>query len=439
MRFRPAARMLLRISDSGLPPSGRFWARPRGLSAPIVFALLAALLGSLAQPAGAYEVGHSRTVYVDPARNNRQIDTEVYYPADLPGENVPVATPPAGGFPVIAFGHGFVMAATDYDFLWEGLVPEGYVICLPRTEGGFSPSHIELGRDLAFLCLRLQAAGADPGSPFFGKISTASAVAGHSMGGGASFLGAAAEPAITALFNLAAAETNPSAIAAAAQITIPALLFAGSLDCVTPPADHQRPMYAALSSGCKAYAELLGASHCQFAEYNFLCGLGETGCPAPTITRAQQHQTTLDLLSPWLDHVLRGNSQAWNEFVSLLTSHSGITYLLDCPAADVAELAPQPAGAQVRLAALGHAFPNPAVGRVSIAFQLQRPAAAALLIADAAGRRVRRLTLPELGRGWHQAVWDGADEAGSAAPPGCYFCRLEQPSAGGTVKILLLR
>lgn len=38
-----------------------------------------------------YQVGHVAMSFTDPARNNRQIPVEVYYPAVAAGEEVPVA------------------------------------------------------------------------------------------------------------------------------------------------------------------------------------------------------------------------------------------------------------------------------------------------------------------------------------------------------------
>jgi len=402
--------------------------------------LITAVALAAAPSPWAYQVGHTTVGLVDPARGNRQIPTEVYYPADTPGENVPVATPPAEGFPVVAFGHGFVISVDDYDFVWNGLVPGGYVVALPRTETGFSPSHLDLGLDLAFACRGLQAAGQNPQSPFFGAIAPTCALGGHSMGGGASFLGLASDPDITALFNFAAAETNPSAIGAAGQITAPALLFAGSLDCVTPPAQHQQPMYNALASDCRTYVELLGASHCQFAEYNFLCSLGETGCPSPTITRAQQHALTLAFLEPWLDHFLKDDLQAWIEFQTLLAEHTGIVYLQDCEASGVngpPEIATDIAGrAGPRLMLLaGGVGP----GRSTFELVLPAPAVVSVSVYDAGGRRVRALAREALAAGRHELTWDGTEEGGLRAPTGCYFGRLDSHPASPAARVLLVR
>ncbi len=404
---------------------------------------LAGILAALAAAAPcvwAYEIGHTTLDFSDPARGNRAVPTEVYYPADVPGEDVPVATPPAGGFQVIAFGHGFVISVDDYDFIWEGLVPAGYLVALPRTETGLQPSHLDLGLDLAFACRSLQFEGADPLSPFYAAVSATCAVGGHSMGGGASFLAAASDPSVTALFNLAAAETNPSAIGSAGQIAAPALLFAGSHDCVTPPAQHQQPMYAALASDCRTYAELIGASHCQFAEYNFLCGLGESGCPSPTISRAQQHELTLALLLPWLDHFLKGDLQAWINFQALLFGHTGITYMQDCAASAVGELtgAAPPAmraqGPRLELTAAG-------IGSSPVAFALLMPASAevSLTIYDVAGRPVRALAHQRLDAGRHEFAWDGTGDNGWRAATGCYYCRLDSHPTTAALHVLILR
>ena len=102
-------------------------------------------IARMALTASAYEIGHTSTVYLDPARDNRQVGVEIYYPATVAGDDVPVAPPPAGGFPPIAFGHGYMMAYDDYDYMWTALVPAGYILALPRTEGGLFPSHEEFG------------------------------------------------------------------------------------------------------------------------------------------------------------------------------------------------------------------------------------------------------------------------------------------------------
>lgn len=280
--------------------------------------------------AQSYEIGHISETFFDPDRGDRSILTEIYYPAESPGDDVPPAVPGGEGFPVVAFGHGYLMGWDSYENVWTALVPAGYIVALPRTAGELFPDHLEFGLDLAFLVRRMQEEGDDPGSPFFAKVGPRSAVAGHSMGGGASLLAAAEDPEITAVFGLAPAETNPSAIEAASSIDAHALIFAGSFDCVAPPALHQLPMYDALGSNCRTYIEIDGASHCQFAGENFLCSLGEIGCDDPLIGREFQHALVESFLLLWLDFVLREDGSGWHEFLSLMAESDDVVTLQDC-------------------------------------------------------------------------------------------------------------
>jgi len=275
-----------------------------------------------------YQIGHITMNFTDPARNDRNIPVEVYYPALNAGEEVPAAP---GQFPVLSFGHGFVMDVGSYVNFSEVLVPEGYVFVLSNTETGFSPSHEDLGLDLAFILHAFREEGNDPGSLFYGVVAFQNAVMGHSMGGGASMLAAAGDTIVKAVANFAAANTNPSAISAATGITIPALLFSGSGDCVTPPADHQEPMYDSLASACKTWINNTGGGHCYFANENFLCTFGENSCgPNITITREQQQDATFDFLLPWLGYFLKGEQDAWAVFSDSLISSERISYEQDC-------------------------------------------------------------------------------------------------------------
>jgi pimeloyl-ACP methyl ester carboxylesterase len=266
--------------------------------------------------------------FTDTSRNDRQIPVEVYYPALTAGEEVPLAP---GQFPVLSFGHGFVMGVDSYLNFSNFLVPEGYIFVLSDTETGFSPSHLDLGLDLSFILHAFTLENNDPGSIFYGSVAGMNAVMGHSMGGGASMLAAGSDTIVKAVVNFAAANTNPSAILAATNIMVPALLFSGSEDCVTPPAEHQEPMYDSLASDCKTRISITGGGHCYFADENFLCTFGENSCgPNLTITREEQQDATFDFLLHWLDYFLKGDQDAWEIFADSLSSSGRITYEQDC-------------------------------------------------------------------------------------------------------------
>jgi pimeloyl-ACP methyl ester carboxylesterase len=394
--------------------------RPTQRALIVLVAVVAALLSGLVSVAAAYEIGHTSLTYTDADRGNRSVPTEIFYPADSPGEDVAVATPPAGGFPAVSFGHGFLIPWSDYDYLWEGLVPEGFIVLLPDTEGGLLPDHLDLGLDLAFILRELRDDSYDPGSLFYGTVSQAGAVAGHSMGGGASFLAASEDPGVTALVNLAAAETSPSAISAATAITVPSLIFSGSNDCVTPPETNQIPMYDALASDCRTRLTLLGASHCQFAEYNFTCSLGEGGCPSPTITRDVQHGLTIELIVPWLHYTLEDELWGWLEFEELLASSSDVTFETACDPTSVAESdAGDEDGRRVTLSAC---HPNPFCESTTLHYFVPRPCHVQASIYSVSGRRVAALSDGSTGPGWQTVRWDGRDQSGASVASGVYAC-----------------
>lgn len=291
-----------------------------------------------------FEVGQTTITFNDPDRTGgfgsgggpgRQIQTEIYYPANVAGENVDLAS---GEFPIISFGHGFVMTWSAYANIWEFLVPEGYIVAFPRTEGDLAPSHGDFGLDLALVVERIKAEGENESSLFFNRVANTAAIMGHSMGGGATFLGAASNPNVQAVIGLASAETDPSAIAAAANVEAPLLMFAGSSDDVTPPGEHQIPIYNATAASCKYLVNITGAGHCQFANSNATCEFGEIFTSGNiSISRAEQHATVNDYMLPWLNRWLKGDMDAQQSFVDLLLTDDRITFQEQCVVTHVSE------------------------------------------------------------------------------------------------------
>jgi pimeloyl-ACP methyl ester carboxylesterase len=299
----------------------------------LFFLVIACRAGAiLAQP---FQQGHVTLQLLDTSRNNRPVPVEVYYPALEAGEEVPLAP---GQFPVLSFGHGFVMTVDAYANFSNALVPLGYIMAYSDTETGFSPSHSDLALDLSFIIRSFTNLNTDPASLFFGAVAPASAVMGHSMGGGASLLAAGNDPSVTAVVNFAAANTSPSAISACAGITIPALLFSGSEDCVTPPSQHQEIMFDSLASACKTLIRITGGGHCYFAEYNLLCTIGENSCsPNLSISREEQQDVVFDLMIPWLDHFLKGETGSFQVFLDSLAASSRFESEHDCDLTGVKE------------------------------------------------------------------------------------------------------
>lgn len=284
----------------------------------------------VAQP---FSVGRRTITFTDEQRSNRQISTELYYPASTNGSNVPVL-PGTDKYPVVVFGHGFVIPTSAYVWLGDSLARQGFIVAMPNTEGSFLPSHGNFGRDLSVVASKLILADNDPASPFFQRVLNKAAVGGHSMGGGASFLAAGSGNAdIRALFNFAAAETNPSATNAALSVNVPTILFSGSRDCIVPPAT-QLAMYNNIPpSTCKVYINITDGLHCHFSNNNFTCATGQalTGCNSSPLTAAQLYAKTTSLLIPFLNFHLKEICLQGEVFQLNYNTITGVDKQIQCP------------------------------------------------------------------------------------------------------------
>lgn len=266
-----------------------------------------------------FNIGHRTITYNDPARSNRAIECEIYYPGVSAGDNVDVAS---GEFPVIVFGHGFTMQPTAYPNWKDEFVPEGYIMVFPGTETGFSPSHEAFGLDLRFIATEMQAAGADNASPFYQHVFDRTAIMGHSMGGGSSYLAASGFAGVDCVIGLAPAETNPSAITAAANVSAPSLILSGASDGVTPPNDHHIPIHNGVGSNCKYFVSIANGSHCRFASNPGFCTLGEI-IPG-TLPAADQQAVSYAVCRPWFEYFLKDECDSWDDFETALATEDDL-------------------------------------------------------------------------------------------------------------------
>lgn len=320
----------------------------------IGFLLLSAC--SLSSGAASYPVGTLSTIYADMARSNRSIPVEIHYPAISTGSNTGIA---AGAYPFVVFGHGFQMTAAAYYPFADSLAMRGYIVAFANTENSFSPSHTDFAKDLLYIYNALIAEGANSSSPFYGHVVARGAIAGHSMGGGATVLSAQYGDSATCYFTLAEATTNPSSISAAQYLTKPYLSFAGSYDCIAPYSTNQLPTYNATASACKTLIELTGASHCNFGLSNTQCSIGETfsGCANPPLSRSAQINTVLGYLYPYLDHYLYGSAATQVTFDSIYDSDAVNIRMSNCIS---------PTGVQSISSGATHIYPIPVRTEVHI-------------------------------------------------------------------------
>lgn len=284
--------------------------------------LIACLVASSLQ-AQNFQTGFLQFDFSDPSRSDRPIPADVYYPASFAGTNAPLVTG-TQKFPVVVFGHGFFIPTSAYKWLGDTLSKNGFIAVFPSTESTLSPNHAAFGADISFLATSVTSLNDSSASIFFGRVKKRAAVAGHSMGGGCSFLAAAsANPVVYSIFNFAAAETIPSAKQAAALVNLPTLIFSGSSDCIVPPAT-QKDIYTAIPYPCKTYINLTGGLHCHFSNNDGRCSLGQigSGCNSSAVNAQVIFQKTSSLFIPFLNLYLNEectSSELFNEGYALLT------------------------------------------------------------------------------------------------------------------------
>lgn len=381
--------------------------------------LLLFLTIAVSIPMLAQNIGQTSITFVDASRSNRSIPCDIYYPAPVAGTDVAASDPASLGltsFPAVAVGHGFVIGAGSYQLIANQLVPFGFVVALVNTEGGFSPSHQDFGLDLAFVTHALQQESLNSSSVLSGIVNqNREAVVGHSMGGGAAWLAAASDPSIDAIVGLAPAETNPSAIAAAAAVQCNAIIFSGSDDTVTPPADNHQPIFDGTNSMCKTFVTLTGGSHCGYIDAGTLCDFGEP--LGGSLARADQQDAYLNLMSLWLRHFLNDECIE-NDYSNYVTSHAFVVTepLVQCLICEnVAEESIQ----EIIV------FPNPCKGVFSLKWKGVN--CTKIQIVDAAGRIVKEERL------WSQQFY----YSNQKLEPGIYWVKLFSNNSFVTQKIVV--
>jgi predicted dienelactone hydrolase len=161
--------------------------------------------GAASDPAspGSLPVGVTTLDVVDASRN-RNLVTEVWYPARTPGRHAPMRR---GRRPLVIVVHGHCGSRTNYTYLTRHLASRGYVVAapdLPRfcaTRGGVDVD--DPPRDLSFLHAMLhdRTGSLTPIARHLRGETTG--LVGHSLGGTAVLEAARATAAFTAVVALA--------------------------------------------------------------------------------------------------------------------------------------------------------------------------------------------------------------------------------------------
>ncbi|MFO0727790.1 MAG: hypothetical protein U1E65_28685 [Myxococcota bacterium] len=187
------------------------------------------------------------------------VNVDLYWPTD------------AGRFPAIAFGHGFARNAAVNAGWGEHLASYGFVVAIPNFPSPLSPNHTLNGQILRELMTWMHGSPAAIGASV---DPVRGAYVGHSAGGLASFLAAAADPNITALVGLDPVDANSLGAQAAPSIVAPTLVLGAEPQSCNANGSASA-LYGALSVSARWYLRVVGSTHCDAEDpSNGLCSLG---------------------------------------------------------------------------------------------------------------------------------------------------------------------
>jgi predicted esterase len=203
------------------------------------------------------EVGHRSVAWPNTTGvGSPLLDSVVYYPSPVAGEDVPIAASTANpqGWPVVVFLHGYGLLGSDYSDLTTKWVRAGFVVVLSETSQWDYFGQAADGRALHSAVI---AADIETGGPFEGALDAhRMAIVGHSMG--AANVGNVLVNNPGYRCGLAFAPVAPLGTDLT-LVTVPFGILAGAGDSVTPWSWHALPYYLSLTShGSFKFLHVLG-------------------------------------------------------------------------------------------------------------------------------------------------------------------------------------
>lgn len=269
---------------------------------------------------GPFAVGRSTFTVIDPARENRSLAVEAWYPVDevdrpadaeptsyelapsigLPSvlafDNLPVSS--QTDQPLLVYSHGYGGINTASVALTETLASHGFIVVSPEHTGNsqnsqsdsFDEAAARRVPDVSFLIDAMLERSRDPGDLFFERISEERVgVVGHSFGGmtavgmAAGWAGAEPDPRVKAIVPMSAViraelqsdeRSGPNAgftPEQLARITVPVMLVGGTED-FDVFLENNSIAFAELSNSPAVYQlDIIGANHTHFAN---VCDIG---------------------------------------------------------------------------------------------------------------------------------------------------------------------
>jgi predicted dienelactone hydrolase len=272
------------------------------------------------QVAGPYAVGHETVLLVDPARHDRALPTDIWYPApaDSRGEpksfyrlqgpigipstaavdGLPVAA--VGGQALVVFSHGSGSLTVQSKILCETLASHGFFVIAPGHTGNTQLDIIAGNADpllvvatnrpldVSFAIDHMLARNSDPADPFFGTMDPERVgVTGHSFGGftavavAGGYADVPPDSRVKAIVSVSGA-TRLLADEDLANVTVPTLHLGGTNDDVVPIAPSTWRAFDLISTAPADHyrIDIVGPGHYHFAN---ICDIGDalTGLGIP--------------------------------------------------------------------------------------------------------------------------------------------------------------
>lgn len=166
------------------------------------------------------------------------LEARVYYPATAAALNAPMQPPPAAGYPVVVFLHGFTQLGDSYDVVGSDLARRGYVVVLNNSSQFSATAQADDAK--AYFSV-LAAANTQVGGFFEGALDMSrAALAGHSAGGSNTIQALADNPGYSCGFVLAPVYPGPLVTAA---VDVPLCVIQGEADTVLPWSSSGLPVY----------------------------------------------------------------------------------------------------------------------------------------------------------------------------------------------------
>ena len=220
-----------------------------------------------------------------------------------------------GSFPVVLIGHGFQLAATQYESYAKRLASFDYVACSVDFPAGFQPNNVANAQDMLST---LDAVAGNTGLGAKADLERVGAM-GHSLGGKVAVLAASMDPRVDAVLGLdpvdGAMFCDPTLCPDASDklpLPIPTAFLGetldstGSLQACAPKADNFETFFAAAASPSVSF-DFAGANHMSFIDDPTTCGFACAACRPATAPHADVVAAARAITVAFFERHLRGD------------------------------------------------------------------------------------------------------------------------------------